>query len=54
MHTTGTPPKTPAGLQQRSQEELQLIAHLERGLGRPLSEQEANLALQQARALGEI
>ena len=24
MHTTGTPPKTPAGLQQRSQEELQL------------------------------
>ena len=54
MHTTGTPPKTPAGLQQRSQEELQLIAHLERGLGRPLSEQEATWACSRRERWGNL
>jgi hypothetical protein len=44
--TTTKPKRTP--------EEQQFRSQMERLEGRPLTEQEANLALEQARALGEL
>jgi len=37
-----------------SDEELEIIQFLERALGRELSQQEINLALDQARAIGNL
>jgi len=39
---------------ERTPEEQQFISQMERLEGRSLTEQEANLALEQARALGEL
>jgi hypothetical protein len=49
-----TTPQKPPAEQPRSAEQQQLIKDLERLKGRKLSEQEANLSLKQARAIGEL
>jgi hypothetical protein len=53
MATTGTQLKKQAE-PQRSAEELDFIKGMERGWGRKLTEQEINLSLDQARALGDL
>jgi hypothetical protein len=52
MATTGTKPRKPAEKQQLTAEEADLIKMLERLEG--LTEQEINLSLDQARAIGEL
>ena len=51
MKPAGTKPKSEAV---RSPEEQEIISALERSRGRPLTEQEAWLALEQARAIGVL
>ena len=47
-------PDATATEQQRTTEERKLIRNLERIEGRKLTEQEINLSLDQARAIGEL
>ena len=54
MATTGTQPRKPAEKQQLTAEEADLIKTLERLEGRKPTEQEINLSLDQARAIGEL
>jgi hypothetical protein len=53
MVTTGTQPKQPAA-KQYTAEEASLIKTLERMKGRPLTDQEINLSLEQARMVGDL
>ena len=46
--------KKPTGTKQRSEAEEKFIASLEKYLGRKLSEQEKNLAIGQAEAMGDL
>lgn len=54
MSMTGMQPSKQAEPQQRSSDELKLLQTLGQLAGRKLSEQEQELALEQARALGEV
>ena len=54
MAMTGTQPRKPAEKRQLTAEEADLIKTLERLEGRKLTEQEINLSLDQARAIGEL
>ena len=54
MATTGTQPRKPAEKRQLTADEADLIKTLERLEGRKPTEQEINLSLDQARAIGEL
>jgi hypothetical protein len=54
MNMTGTLQKPSVEKVQRSKEEQQIIDVVEKSKGRKLTEQEINLALDQARSIGEL
>lgn len=55
METTGTPPKKPLEVAvPPTPAELELLAWVERVGGEKLTQQQAHLAIEQARALGEL